>query len=179
MGGHQEDPLPTSLGEEGPGDSGGLSSGAADGGVGEDQRHHPSGGPGDHGPADGGVTQIPASHPQPPFFPSALRQTSRHTTHTALLCTSTQRPDEAHCVRGKEGGEEEREASKYRKILLNQLKREREHGVSFYVVSFDVWTVFVCKNTGHLLVYGLGRPHWLTWETDCQSSRFSYYMCII
>lgn len=56
MGGHKEDPLPSILGEEGPGDGGRLSSGAADGGVGENQRHHSPGGPGDHGPADRGVT---------------------------------------------------------------------------------------------------------------------------
>lgn len=56
MGGHPEEPLSPILGEEGPGDGGSLPSGAADGGVGEDQRHHSSGGSGDHGPADGGVS---------------------------------------------------------------------------------------------------------------------------
>lgn len=95
MGGHKEDPLSPVLGEEGPGDGGSLPSGAADSGVGENQCNYSSGGPGDHGPADGGVTQSPVSHLQLPFF--ALRQTSRHITHTALLCTSTQRLDEAHC----------------------------------------------------------------------------------
>lgn len=64
MGGHKEDPFPPFLGEEGPGDRGGVPSGAADSGVGEDQCHHSSGGPGDHGPSDGGVTEIPKTHPQ-------------------------------------------------------------------------------------------------------------------
>lgn len=56
MGGHQEEPLSPILGEERPGDGGGVPAGAADGGVGEEQRHHSFGGSGDHGPADGGVS---------------------------------------------------------------------------------------------------------------------------
>lgn len=56
MGGHQEEPLSPILGEEGPGDSGSLPSGAADGGMGEKQRHHTFGGSGDHGSADRGVS---------------------------------------------------------------------------------------------------------------------------
>lgn len=66
VGGHPEEPLSPVLGEEGPGDGGSLPSGAADGGVGEDQRHHSSGGPGDHGPADGGVS-APGLHFLFPF----------------------------------------------------------------------------------------------------------------
>lgn len=56
MGGHQEEPLSPILGEEGPGDSGSLPSGTADGGMGEKQRHHSFGGSGDHGSADRGVS---------------------------------------------------------------------------------------------------------------------------
>lgn len=98
MGGHKEDPLPSVLGEEGPGDGGSLPSGVTDRGVGENQRHHSSGGPGDHGPADGGVTHIATSCRQLPSFPmpSDKQADTHHThTHTALLCTSTQSPDGA------------------------------------------------------------------------------------
>lgn len=68
MGEHQEDPLPSILGEEGPGDSGGLSSGTSDGGVGKDQCYHSSGWPGDHGPADRGVTSDTDLIRMPIFF---------------------------------------------------------------------------------------------------------------
>ncbi len=53
MGGHKEDPLSPILGEEGPGDGGSFPSRAANGGVGENQCNHSSGGPGDHGRLDG------------------------------------------------------------------------------------------------------------------------------
>lgn len=56
VGGHQEEPLAPILGEEGPGDGGSLPSGAANGGVGEEQCHYSFGGSGDHGPADRGVS---------------------------------------------------------------------------------------------------------------------------
>lgn len=87
MGGHKEDPLPSILGEEGPGDSGCLPSGVTDRGVGENQRHHSSGGPGNHGPADRGVTHIATSHRQLPSFPmpSDKQADTPHTLPCSVL----------------------------------------------------------------------------------------------
>lgn len=159
MGRHQEDPLPSVLGEEGPGDSGGVPSGDADGGVGEDQRHHPSGRPGDHGPADRGVIQdaLPQHTHHTPFFSplsvflslslnkkTALGQKQADTPHTLpcsvfLLKKAGGRPLRQYDGGGGERkGKPRRKKSQHHKNQLNQLKREQEHGVSFYVVSFDV-----------------------------------------
>lgn len=52
MGGNQEDTLAAIVDSEGARAAASVSSGATSSGVGEGQRHHPSGGPGDYGPAD-------------------------------------------------------------------------------------------------------------------------------
>lgn len=138
MGGHKKDPLPTILGEEGPGDSGGLPARAADSGVGENQCHHSPGWPRDHGPADGSVTWILASSTTPYFFQCS--QTNKQKHHT-LPCSVplTEGWIKPTMKMGGGGGEkkEEREASE------NHLKREYENVVYFCVVSLDVWMVFL------------------------------------
>lgn len=54
-------------------------------------------------------------------------------------------------------GEEEREASKYQKNQLNQLKRENGNMVSLSMLFHLMSGRCLClQNTGHLLVYGLG-----------------------
>lgn len=58
MGGHQEESFSPLVGAEGAGATTGFSSGAASCGMGEDQCHHPTGGPGDHGPADGSLSYL-------------------------------------------------------------------------------------------------------------------------
>lgn len=56
MGGGPRHPaVAPRLGPQGPGAPGGLAPGAALGGVGEEQHHHPHGGAGHHRPADGGL----------------------------------------------------------------------------------------------------------------------------
>ncbi len=84
MGGHKEDPLSPILGEEGPGDGGSFPSRAANGGVGENQCNHSSGGPGDHGPADGGVTSSLLPHRQHLFLLLDKKADTPHTHCPAL-----------------------------------------------------------------------------------------------
>lgn len=56
MGGGPRYPaVAPSVGPQRPGAPGGLAPGAALGGVGEEQHHHPHGGAGHHRPADGGL----------------------------------------------------------------------------------------------------------------------------
>lgn len=56
MGGGPRHPSVTPrLGPQGLGAPGRFAPGAALGGVGEEQHHHPDGGPGHHRPADGGL----------------------------------------------------------------------------------------------------------------------------
>lgn len=84
--------------------------------------------------------------PTTSFFANALRQTRRHTTHTAPLCTSTQRLDEACCenVRGREGEEEE----KHHKIRKSTKPIKERRGTWCLFLCCFIWCldgVFVCK----------------------------------